>query len=83
MQPAVRMYTLSTCGHCKAAKKLLSDCKVQYEFQDVDLLSDEERETALEDVRKINPLCTFPTIIINNKVIVGFREKEIREALGL
>ena len=37
----------------------------------------------LEDVKKFNPKCSFPTIIIGEKVIVGFRENEIREALGL
>jgi glutaredoxin len=77
------MYTLSTCGHCKATKKLLDNCRVKYEFQDVDLLSGEERSAVIEEVRKINERCTFPTIIIGDKVIVGFKEKEIRKALGL
>ncbi len=83
MSPQVKIYTLSTCSHCKAVKKFLSDCAVKYEFTDVDLLSGEERRAILEDVKKINPICTFPTIIIGDKIIVGFRENVIREALGL
>ncbi len=83
MNMPVKMYTLSTCGHCKAVKKFLSKCKVKYEFQDVDLLTGEERETILHDVRMLNPRCSFPTIIIGDKVIVGFKENEIKEALGL
>ena len=83
MPQTVRMYTLSTCSHCNAVKKLLSDCAVKYEFTDVDLLSGEERRAILEDVKKINPICSFPTIIIGDKIIVGFRESDIREALGL
>jgi glutaredoxin-like protein NrdH len=79
----VRMYTLSTCSHCKATKKFLSDCEVRYDFVDVDLLEGEERQAIIEDVKKFNPRCSFPTIIIGEKVIVGFKEKEIREALGL
>ena len=79
----VKMYTLSTCSHCNAVKKLLSDCAVKYEFIDVDLLSGEERHAILEDVKRINPICSFPTIIIGDKIIVGFRENDIREALGL
>ena len=79
----VKMYTLSTCGHCRATKKFLDDCEVKYEFTDVDLLEGEERKAILEDVRKINPRCSFPTIIIGDKVIVGFKEDEIKEALGL
>ncbi len=79
----VMMYTLTTCSHCKATKKFLSECGVKYEFTDVDLLSGDERAAILEDVKKFNPRCSFPTIIIGEKVIVGFKEKEIREALGL
>ncbi len=79
----VKLYTLSTCSHCKATKKFLGDCNVHYDFVDVDLLEGEEREAILEDVRKLNPQCSFPTIIIGDTVIVGFREEKIREALGL
>jgi glutaredoxin len=54
-----------------------------YEFVDVDLLEGDERQAILEDVKKFNPKCSFPTIIIGDKVIVGFKEEEIKEALGL
>jgi len=83
MNESVKMYSLSTCGHCKATKKLLNECHVKYEFTDVDLLEGEERAAILEDVKKWNPNCSFPTIIIGEKVIVGYKEDEIREALGL
>jgi glutaredoxin-like protein NrdH len=79
----VKLYSLSTCSHCKSTKKFLSDCTVMYDFVDVDLLEGEERKAILEDVKKINPKCSFPTIIIGDKVIVGFKENEIREALGI
>ena len=83
MEEPVKMYTLSTCSHCKATKKLLDDCRVKYEFTDVDLLEGEERTAILEDVRTLNPRYSFPTIIIGDKVIVGYKEDEIKEALGL
>jgi glutaredoxin-like protein NrdH len=83
MQKPIKIYTLSTCIHCKATKKLLNECGVTYGFTDVDLLSGEERTAILEDVKKFNPECSFPTIIIGDKVIVGFQENEIRQALGL
>jgi len=83
MERPVKMFTISTCSHCRATKKFLDDCEVRYEFTDVDLLDTEERTAILEDVRKWNPRCSFPTIIIGDKVIVGFREDEIKEALGL
>ena len=83
MENQVKMYTLSTCSHCKATKRFLDECSVKYEFTDVDLLQGEERTAILEDVRKLNPRCSFPTIIIGETVIVGYKEKEIKEALGL
>ena len=82
-QLPIKIYTLSTCSHCKATKKLLGECGVQYEFEDVDLLDGEERKTILEEVRKFNPQCSFPTIIIGDKIIVGYKEDEIKETLGL
>ena len=81
--PEVKVFSLSTCSHCKATKKYLSDCTIKYEFVDVDLLQGDERKAIIDDVKKFNPRCSFPTIIIGNKVIVGFKEKEIKEALGM
>ena len=81
--PDVKIYSLSTCSHCKATQKLLGDCTIKYEIIDVDLLEGEERKAILEDVKKFNPRCSFPTIIIGDKVVVGYKEKEIKEALGL
>ncbi len=46
-------------------------------------LDGEERAAIVEDVKKFNPKCSFPTIIIGEKVIVGYKEDEIKEALGL
>lgn len=83
MENSIKMYSLSTCGHCKATKRFLNDCMVKYEFTDVDLLEGEERAAILEEVRKWNPNCSFPTVIIGDKVIVGHKEGELREALGL
>ena len=82
-QPDVTIYSLSTCSHCRATKKFIDGCTIKYEFIDVDLLKGDERKAIIEDVKKFNPRCSFPTIIIGEKVIVGFKEKEIKEALGM
>jgi len=80
---SVKIFSLSTCSHCKSTKKFLKDCTIMYEFVDVDLLDGEERKAILEDVKKFNPKCSFPTIVIGDTVIVGYKEEEIKEALGL
>ncbi|MDY6830490.1 MAG: glutaredoxin family protein [Thermodesulfobacteriota bacterium] len=82
-QNDVMIYSLSTCGHCKSTKRLLNECGVAYDFVDVDLTIGDERKAILDDIKKINPNCTFPTIRINDRVIVGYKEQEIREALGI
>ncbi len=79
----VKIYSLTTCGHCKATKRFLSECDVAYDFVDVDILEGDERKAILEDVKLLNPKCSFPTIKIGEKVIVGYKEDEIKEALGL
>ena len=79
----VKIFSLSTCSHCKSTKKLLSECTVKYDFVDVDLLEGDERKAILEDVKKFNPKCSFPTVIIWDTVIIGYKEDKIKEALGL
>jgi glutaredoxin len=81
--PPVKMYTLSTCRHCKAAKQFLRECGVAFDFTDVDALSGAEREAVLAEVRRYNPECSFPTIIVGDQVIVGNDEAALRKALRL
>lgn len=78
-----RVYSLSTCSHCKSCKRFLGDCGVEFDFTDVDLLSAGERADAIAEIKRLTSRCAFPTVIIGEKVIVGFKEEEIREALGL
>jgi len=56
---------------------------VDFDFVYVDLLDGEERERVLNEVERWNPRGSFPTLVIRDqKTIVGFQEKEIREALS-
>jgi len=79
----IRLFTLSTCSHCIRTKKFFKDQGIEVEFTDVDLLEGAEREKIMEEVRKLNPDCSFPTICIGDHVVVGFNEGKIRDALGL
>jgi glutaredoxin-like protein NrdH len=79
----VKIYTLSTCGHCRSTKNLLNECGVTYDCIDVDKLQGDKQTAILEEVKRLNPACSFPTIIIGDKIIVGFREDKIKEALNL
>ncbi|HOI93163.1 MAG TPA: glutaredoxin family protein [Syntrophobacter fumaroxidans] len=79
----VMLYALSTCIHCKNTKEYLDDCGVKYDCVEVDKLEGDERKNIIEEIKKVNPSCSFPTIVIGDKIIVGFRKEEIKEALNL
>lgn len=81
--PPVKLYALSTCGHCRNTKRFLDENGIEYSSVEVDLTTGEERQTLLDEVRKLNPNCSFPTIVIGETIIVGFKEAQIKEALGL
>jgi len=83
MPQKVKIFTLSTCSHCKATKKFLNDNGVTFEFVDVDQFQGADRENILNEVVKYNPQRSFPTIIIGDKIIIGFKEDDIRKALGI
>jgi glutaredoxin-like protein NrdH len=79
----VILYALSTCGWCKKTKALLNELGVEYDYIDVDLLKGAEQDAIVKEIMKYNPACNFPTMVINsNKSIIGFKEDDIREALG-
>ena len=77
----VTLYALSTCVWCRKTKQLLNDLGVEYRYIDVDLLEGEARTQATEELKRLNPRCSFPTVAINGMCIVGFDEQKIQEAL--
>jgi glutaredoxin-like protein NrdH len=78
----IMLYALSTCVWCKKTRQLLEDLGVTYDYEYVDLLQGNERTQTMEKVRKWNPDESFPTMVLNGRCIVGFKEQEIRKALG-
>jgi glutaredoxin-like protein NrdH len=79
----VKLYALSTCIHCKNTREFLEECGTKYDCVYVDKLEGDERKKVVDEVKKHNPSLSFPTLIINGKVIVGFKKEEIKELLGL
>lgn len=78
----VILYALSTCVWCKKTKRLLNQLGVDYYFIDVDLLGKKEKDKVIEEVKKYNPVATFPTMVIDDdKVIRGYKPEEIRKEL--
>ena len=81
MPTPIKIFTLSTCSHCTQAKEFLDERKIPYDNVHVDFMSGDDRTQVIDTLRKLNPEVTFPTIVIGDKVIVGFRRDEIEAAL--
>jgi glutaredoxin-like protein NrdH len=79
----IKLYALSTCSHCRSTKDLLNQCHVNYDCVDIDTLEGEQKKRVIEEVRQLNPKCTLPTLKVGDKIVVGFREEQIKEALGI
>ena len=78
----VMLYALSTCGWCAKTRELLTDLGVAFDYIYVDLVGPEKQKAVIEAVERVNPSHSFPTVVIGDQTIVGFKEKEIREALA-
>ena len=80
----VTIYALSTCAWCKMTKQYLKDNNVEYEFIDVDLLDDNDKNKAHDAITSKGGVLSYPTTIVDNKIVItGFRKDLLKEALGL
>ena len=79
----IKLYAVSTCSHCNTLKKMLELKKLAFDCVDVDLLLGKQRRDTLEEVRQFNKRCSFPTMLIGEQVIIGYKENEIKEALEI
>jgi glutaredoxin-like protein NrdH len=83
-QHKVFLYTLSTCVWCKMTKKFLKDNDIAFEYVDVDLSTEEEKEQIRHEILKKGGDLTYPTTIVDDKkVIAGFRKDKLQQALGI
>ncbi len=84
MAHRVHLYALSTCGWCRKTKQFFEDHRVDYTFDDVDLLGDAERDVAEERVQQLNPWGSYPTVVVDDsEVVLGFDEDRLKQLLEL
>jgi glutaredoxin-like protein NrdH len=79
----VKVWALSTCPYCKMTKQYLSENDVAYEATDVDMLQGEERQKAIDEVKKLSGGTSFPVVQIDGEVVVGFNKPRLKELLHL
>lgn len=76
------LYSLSTCPHCNEAKKFLQEKDQSYRYIDVDEASRDEKREITKFLISNNLPIAFPVLIIDEKVIQGFKPDEITTLLG-
>jgi len=80
----VTLYALSTCVWCKLTKQFLNENEISYEFVDVDLLGEEDKQKVRQTITSKGGSLTYPATIIDNKVVItGFRKDKLKEALEI
>jgi glutaredoxin-like protein NrdH len=77
----VKLFALSTCSHCKAVKNLLADHNIDVDVVNIDDLESDDRKEALAEVKRYNERVSFPTTVIGDEVIVGYKAGRIKKAL--
>jgi glutaredoxin len=77
----ITLYGLQNCANCKDARKRLEDSGLAFELVYVDMLFGEERNETMRYIRRINPEVSFPTLVVGEKIVVGFKSSAIDAAL--
>lgn len=80
---SVKVYALSTCPYCRMTRTYLDENDVEYDVVEVDLLEGTERTDAVDEVKRLSGGASFPVVVIDDEVIVGFNKKRIKELLEL
>jgi glutaredoxin-like protein NrdH len=80
----VVLYALSTCVWCKMTKQYLKDNEVEFEYIDVDLCEEEEKQEIRQHIQSKGGPLSYPTTIVDDNVLItGFRKDLLKEALGI
>ena len=83
-QHKVILYALSTCVWCKMTKQFLKDNGVEFEYVDVDMCEEDDKQKIRAEIQSKGGSLSYPTTIIDDKIVVtGFRKDQLKEALGI
>ncbi len=74
----VKVYSTPTCPYCTMVKNFLKENKV--EFENINVAEDQK---AAEEMVKKTGQMGVPVITVDDAVIVGFNQDELKKALSL
>ncbi len=61
---------------------MFDDLEITFQCIQADELP-EERKKVAKELRKVNPKCSFPTVVIEDETVVGYKIQEIKENIGI
>jgi glutaredoxin len=79
----IRLFALTTCPYCRMTRRYLDDHSVEYELIEVDTLEGDERAQTVEEVKTLSGGTSFPVLVADGQVVVGFNKTKIADLLGL
>jgi glutaredoxin len=79
----IHLYALSTCPYCRMTKRYLDDHGITYQLTEVDQLEGDDKQTAIDRVKELSGGTSFPVLVADNEVVVGFNKTKIANILGL
>ena len=83
-QHKVVLYALSTCVWCKMTKQFLKDNNIEFEYVNVDLCEEDDKQKIRAEIQSKGGNLNYPTTIKDDKIVVtGFRKDQLKEALGI
>jgi len=75
----IKVFALSTCPYCRQARAFLDESGVSYDVVEVDKLTGQERDDAIDEVKRLSNGTSFPVIVSGDQVIVGYDKNRIRQ----
>lgn len=79
----IKVFALSTCPYCHQARAYLTENNVPFDVVEVDKLTGAERESVVEEVKRLSGGTSFPVIVSGETVVVGFDKAAIARMAGL
>ncbi len=79
----IRLYALSTCPYCRMTQRYLDEHGITYDHIEVDMLEGDEKQQAIDTVKELSGGTSFPVMVADDEVVVGFNKTRIAELLGL
>lgn len=75
----IKIYTTPTCKWCQKLREWLKSKKIKYEERDI---AESQNKTFRDELIEKSGQLAVPVIDIDGKIIIGFDEKKLEEALA-